>query len=91
MITNINKVLSNQLIFVKSKSELFTSLLNTTSRILFSLKSNNVKPAVSGLRIFGHHVLKTVLFLGYCRWHINGGKSVAINLKRSSKIYKAVV
>ena len=50
-----------------------------------------LKPAVSGLRIFGHHVLKTVLFLGYCRWHINGGKSVATNLKRSSKIYKAVV
>lgn len=55
------------------------------------LKSNNVKPDCTGLRIFGYHVLKTVLFLSYCRWHINGGKSVAINLKRSSKIYKAVV
>lgn len=36
VITNTNKVLSNQLIFVKSKSQLFTSLLNTISRILFN-------------------------------------------------------
>ncbi|HHF9154126.1 TPA: hypothetical protein ACPT5Y_004220, partial [Escherichia coli] len=36
VITNINKVLSNQLIFVKSKSQLFTSLLNTISRTLFN-------------------------------------------------------
>lgn len=36
VITNINKVLSNQLIFVKSKFQLFTSLLNTISRTLFN-------------------------------------------------------
>ncbi|EAN7687241.1 hypothetical protein EHC08_23650, partial [Salmonella enterica subsp. enterica serovar Schwarzengrund] len=37
-----NKVLNNLFIFVKSKSELFTSLLNTISRIFNVLKSNQI-------------------------------------------------